>query len=138
MNQNIQLLIIDPQNDFCDVPAAWCPADPLTGAVVAPALPVAGAHADMQRTAALIRAAGNSLAGITITARFGTHRVDIAHPNVLAALLPTSAAVAPFTTIYRRPGSGFYPPASSRRATPPRCRARSRISTNSRPTAATR
>ena len=96
MNQNIQLLVIDPQNDFCDVPAAWCPADPLTGAVVAPALPVAGAHADMQRTAALIRAAGDNLAGITITLD-SHHRVDIAHPTFWRRA--DHAAVAPFTTI---------------------------------------
>ncbi|HEX7638517.1 MAG TPA: cysteine hydrolase, partial [Burkholderiaceae bacterium] len=51
MSPNVQLLVIDPQNDFCDLPADWCPADPLTGRPVAPALPVAGAHADMQRTA---------------------------------------------------------------------------------------
>ena len=47
---NIQLLAIDPQNDFCDLPAAYRP----TGH--APSLPVAGAHADMQRLAAFIRA----------------------------------------------------------------------------------
>src|SRR6202007_2565820 len=48
----VQLLIIDPQNDFCDVPASYRPADPLTGTAIAPALPVAGAHADTQRTPA--------------------------------------------------------------------------------------
>ena len=43
----IQLLMIDPQNDFCDLPPALCPPGE------APALPVAGAHADLQRLAAL-------------------------------------------------------------------------------------
>ena len=47
-----QLLIIDPQNDFCDLPLSWQPHAPLTGYIIAPALPVAGAHADMQRLAA--------------------------------------------------------------------------------------
>jgi len=91
-----QLLIIDPQNDFCDVPAPWCPVDPLSGAVVAPALPVAGAHADMQRTAALIRSAGALLDEITITLD-SHHRVDIAHPTFWRR--PGGADVSPFTTI---------------------------------------
>ena len=91
-----QLLIIDPQNDFCDVPAAWRPVDPLTGAVVAPALPVAGAHADMQRTAALIRAAGSALTDITITLD-SHHHVDIAHPTFWQQA--DASAVTPFTTI---------------------------------------
>ena len=56
MKHRIQLLIIDPQNDFCDLPADWGMADPLSGQGVRPTLPVTGAHADMQRLAALIRA----------------------------------------------------------------------------------
>ena len=48
---NSRLLIIDPQNDFCDIPGA--------------ALPVPGADADMQRLAALIRDA--DFANITVT-----------------------------------------------------------------------
>ena len=42
MTRNIQLLVIDPQNDFCDLPAAWQPTNPLTGARTAPSLPVSG------------------------------------------------------------------------------------------------
>src|ERR1700758_3792245 len=91
-----QLLIIDPQNDFCDVPAGWRPVDPLTGAAVAPALPVAGAHADMQRTAAFIRAAGDALDDITITLD-SHHRVDIAHPTFWQTA--GGGEVAPFTPI---------------------------------------
>ena len=67
MKPTTQLLVIDPQNDFCDVPAAWHPVDPLTGATIPPALPVAGAHADMQRTAAFIRDAGAALDEIIVT-----------------------------------------------------------------------
>jgi nicotinamidase-related amidase len=100
-----QLLIIDPQNDFCDVPAAYRPVDPLSGAVVAPALPVAGAHADMLRTAALIRAAGPALTDITITLD-SHHHVDIAHPTFWkkgdgrqAAVGADDSTVSPFTTI---------------------------------------
>ena len=47
------MLIIDPQNDFCDIPGA--------------ALPVAGAHADMQRLAEFLSQAGAALADITVT-----------------------------------------------------------------------
>jgi nicotinamidase/pyrazinamidase len=96
MPSSLQLLVIDPQNDFCDVPAAWRPVDPLTGAAVAPALPVAGAHADMRRTADLIRAAGDALTDITITLD-SHHRVDIAHPTFWRRA--GGAAVAPFTPI---------------------------------------
>ena len=96
MKTSTQLLIIDPQNDFCDVPAGYRPTDPLTGAVVAPALPVAGAHADMQRTAAFVRAAGSRLDEITITLD-SHHRVDIAHPTFWQEA--DASAVAPFTTI---------------------------------------
>jgi nicotinamidase-related amidase len=96
MKTAIQLLVIDPQNDFCDVPAAWHPIDPLTGATIAPALPVAGAHADMQRTATFIRTAGVALDEITITLD-SHHRVDIAHPTFWRQA--DGAAVTPFTTL---------------------------------------
>ena len=96
MKTATQLLIIDPQNDFCDVPASYRPVDPLTGAAIAPALPVAGAHADMQRTAAFIRAAGAALDEITITLD-SHHRVDIAHPTFWRR--GDGAAVTPFTQI---------------------------------------
>jgi nicotinamidase/pyrazinamidase len=59
------LLIIDPQNDFCDIPGA--------------ALPVAGANDDMLRLAAFIRERGAALDAITVT--LDSHSpVDIAHP----------------------------------------------------------
>lgn len=67
MTRTVHLLAIDPQNDFCDLPAG------------APALPVAGAHADMQRLAAFIRAQGGRIGQITVT--LDSHqRYDIAHP----------------------------------------------------------
>jgi len=96
MTQAIHLLVIDPQNDFCDLPAAWRPADPLTGARVAPALPVPGAHADLLRVAALVRAGGAGLSEITVTLD-SHHRVDIAHPTFWKR--GDGAAVAPFTQI---------------------------------------
>jgi nicotinamidase/pyrazinamidase len=48
-----RLLIIDPQNDFCDIPGA--------------ALPVAGADADMQRLATLMNRARQRFTDITVT-----------------------------------------------------------------------
>jgi nicotinamidase/pyrazinamidase len=47
------LLMIDPQNDFCDLDGA--------------ALPVAGADADMHRAAQFLKAAGSDLARVVVT-----------------------------------------------------------------------
>lgn len=96
MKQNIQLLLIDPQNDFCDLPASWLPADPSTGAQLQPALPVAGAHADMLRVARLIREGSGGIGGITITLD-SHHRFDIAHPTFWQTR--DGAGVPPFTSI---------------------------------------
>jgi nicotinamidase-related amidase len=51
--QALQLLIVDPQNDFCDIPSAT--------------LPVTGADADMKRLAALVDQAGGAIADIVVT-----------------------------------------------------------------------
>ena len=96
MQTATQLLIIDPQNDFCDVPDAYRPADPLTGAPVAPALPVTGAHADMLRAAQFISSAGSALDEIIVTLD-SHHQVDIAHPTFWQDA--DGQAVAPFTAI---------------------------------------
>ena len=48
-----RLLIIDPQNDFCDIPGA--------------ALPVSGASDDMKRLAKFMRSAGDVLTDIVVT-----------------------------------------------------------------------
>lgn len=96
MSRNIQLLVIDPQNDFCDLPAAWQPTDPTTGARTAPSLPVAGAHADLQRMAAFIRDHATQLDAITVT--LDSHqRIDIAHPGFWQQA--DGRAVGPFTPI---------------------------------------
>lgn len=94
--KRIQLLVIDPQNDFMDLPPEWLPLDPVTGKATEPALPVAGAHADMLRLAKLIRegASGISAIGVTLDSH---HRFDIAHPTFWKT--STGEAVAPFTTI---------------------------------------
>lgn len=94
--QNIQLLIIDPQNDFCDLPADWCPTDPVTGKTISPALPVAGAHADMLRLAGLIRDSLPAWSSITVTLD-SHHRFDIAHPTFWKT--GAGETVSPFTSI---------------------------------------
>lgn len=85
------LLLIDPQNDFCDLPAAASGA-----AAGTPALPVAGADADMRRVADLIERGGTGLDDIVITLD-SHHRVDIAHPTFWRT--GDGGAVAPFTAI---------------------------------------
>ncbi|MFT4172531.1 MAG: cysteine hydrolase [Rhodocyclaceae bacterium] len=90
-----QLFIIDPQNDFCDLPEDLWPfgAD---GARLLPALPVTGAHADMQRLAAMIDACGAAFDGITLTLDSHQH-IDIGHPTFWR--LGDGGAVAPFTQV---------------------------------------
>lgn len=67
-----KLLLIDPQNDFCDLPEGMLPklggvnSEPLRVAH-SPALAVVGANDDMLRTAGFIRAVGASLHSITVT-----------------------------------------------------------------------
>lgn len=93
--RSLHLLIIDPQNDFCDLPANYRPLDPF-GHSLAPSLPVAGAHADMQRLAELIDAGRAGLSGITVT--LDSHqRLDIGHPAFWQDA--AGAAIPPFTQI---------------------------------------
>ena len=130
MPRNIQLLVIDPQNDFCDLPAAWQPVDALTGQRTAPALPVPGAHADMQRLAQFIRQQGGHFDDITVT--LDSHqRFDIAHPGFWQT--GAGADVAPFTPITAAQvrAAGFT------RATPPPCPAPCSTWTRWNPKAAT-
>lgn len=69
--KRIAMLIIDPQNDFCDV------AD--SNQIYQPALPVNGATNDMRRLARLITRIGTQIGQITVT--LDTHSpYDIAHP----------------------------------------------------------
>ncbi|WP_066260639.1 cysteine hydrolase [Hydrogenophaga flava] len=96
MSSRTTLLIIDPQNDFCDLPEGWRALDPLRQATTAPALPVSGAHADMLRLAALIDAGGDGIDRIVVT--LDSHqRYDIAHPTFWQT--GEGAAVNPFTAI---------------------------------------
>ncbi|KQQ45354.1 cysteine hydrolase [Duganella sp. Leaf126] len=96
MKRHLHLLIIDPQNDFCDLPPAYLPVHPATGAPYAPALPVPGAHADMQRLARLIAQGRDGISAISVTLD-SHHRYDIAHPTFWAG--SDGQPVAPFTEI---------------------------------------
>ncbi len=96
MPRSVHLLIIDPQNDFCDLPSSHLPADPVTGRPRQPALPVSGAHADMRRLAAFIDASADALDAITVTLD-SHHRLDIAHPIFWRRR--DGSDVAPFTPI---------------------------------------
>lgn len=89
-----QLLVIDPQNDFCDLPESCCPE--VCGVKQTPALPVAGAHADMQRLAALIDSGCAGLGAITVTLDSHQH-LDIAHPGFWQDA--NGGQVAPFTVV---------------------------------------
>lgn len=84
------LLIIDPQNDFCDLPSTYLSAGQ------APALPVKGAHQDMQRLANLLQQQPAYFAEISVT--LDSHQQwDIAH-NVYW-LDQQGQTVTPFTQI---------------------------------------
>jgi len=96
MKRNLHLLIIDPQNDFCDLPPSYLPDNPATRARHAPALPVLGAHQDMLRLASLINRGRAGLTAISITLD-SHHRFDIAHPTFWIA--SDGAPVTPFTQI---------------------------------------
>ena len=96
MAKRQHLLIIDPQNDFCDLPQPWWGWDPLADQAVAPALPVVGAHADMLRLAHWVDQGRSGLTDITVTLD-SHHSLDIAHPTFWAQA--DGSAVAPFTLI---------------------------------------
>jgi len=90
MSSSVQLLAVDPQNDFCDLPAALCPG------TTAPSLAVAGAHRHMQRLALWLRQQAAHIDAITVT--LDSHqRFDIAHPGFWQ--LADGGDVSPFTPI---------------------------------------
>ena len=102
MKRQLHLLVIDPQNDFCDLPADAVPAG------YAPSLPVTGAHQDMLRVAGLIRQGGAGLAQISVTLD-AHHRYDIAHPTFWRT--GDGRPVSPFTQISAQQlrGGAFVP-----------------------------
>ncbi|HTT13525.1 MAG TPA: cysteine hydrolase [Burkholderiaceae bacterium] len=84
----IHLLVIDPQNDFCDGPSVAGAPDP--------ALPVAGGHQDMLRLSRFIERASASLRAVHVTLD-SHHPLHIAHP--LWWIDRTGHPPAPFTVI---------------------------------------
>ena len=84
------LLVIDPQNDFCDLPAE------LHAPQQAPSLPVRGAHADLQRLARWLDRVGAEIDAITVTLD-SHHQLDVAHPGFWRTA--DGGEVAPFTAI---------------------------------------
>ncbi|NVM78820.1 nicotinamidase-related amidase [Duganella sp. SG902] len=96
MKRNLHLLMIDPQNDFCDLPEIYRPLDPVSRQPLAPSLPVPGAHQDMLRLASLINRGRAGLTAMSVTLD-SHHRFDIAHPTFWIAA--DGAPVAPFTEI---------------------------------------
>jgi nicotinamidase/pyrazinamidase len=76
MKKNIQLVIIDAQNDFCDLPEGYRPT--IQGVKYTPSLPVTGAHQDCLRIARLINEGGAGIAAIE--AFMDTHQyLDMGH-----------------------------------------------------------
>src|ERR1035437_9948635 len=96
MKRKLHLLLVDPQNDFCDLPAAYLPTDPLGTGTYAPALPISGAHADMLRVADLINSGMDGLSDRSITLD-SHHRYHIA--NSTFWIDADKKPVAPFTQI---------------------------------------
>lgn len=95
--RNIHLLVIDPQNDFCDLPAEYLPVDPLNpGETLKPQLAVAGAHADMLRLAEFMNKGMRGLADISVTLD-SHHKVGIERPAMW--MQADGSAVNPFTQI---------------------------------------
>ena len=94
MPSTTTLLIIDPQNDFCDIAGA--------------ALPVTGANQDMLRLAAFIHRHQNRLDAITAT--LDSH-ASVAVERTTFWMDASGAAVAPFTFITEADvASGTYRP----------------------------
>lgn len=95
--RNIHLLVIDPQNDFCDLPSNYLPSNPLIeGEVQTPQLAVPGAHADMLRLADFIRRGMSGLTGVSITLD-SHHRVGIERPAMW--MNADGSPMQPFTEV---------------------------------------
>lgn len=72
MNQQILFFLIDPQNDFIDLPPEFCFGN------YYPTLPVAGAHQDCLRIANLLDTVGSRFTNIMVS--LDTHHAtDVAH-----------------------------------------------------------
>ena len=99
MTRKVHLLIIDPQNDFCDLPNDCLPYNIFGAKQLStdkPALPVPGAHGDMLRLSDMIRKGQGAISDITITLD-SHHAVGIERP--LFWVQGNGQPVSPFTEI---------------------------------------
>ena len=102
MKSNLHVVVIDPQNDFCDLPESWLPVDPLkleagdNDPVKRPQLAVPGAHADMLRVSEAIRKGSKGISDISITLD-SHHFVAIERPTFW--MKKDGSAVDPFTVV---------------------------------------
>lgn len=103
MQRNIHLLIIDPQNDFCDLPTEYQSSvvrrdasGVLSEEILSPSLAVPGAHNDMLRLGEFIRQGIRGLTDISVTLD-SHHFLGIERPGFW--MQADGSAVAPFTQI---------------------------------------
>jgi len=96
MSRNLHILIIDPQNDFCDLPMDYSPGSLSGRSRFSPSLPVPGAHEDMLRVAYIISHSNLGITEISVTLD-SHHRIDIAHPSFW--MDRNKKEVVPFTQI---------------------------------------
>jgi nicotinamidase/pyrazinamidase len=99
MKANVHLLVIDAQNDFCDLPENYLPRVP--GSVspdelMRPGLPVKGAHDDMLRLAEFMKKGIRGFSDMSITLD-SHHKVGIERPSFW--MKGDGSDVAPFTEI---------------------------------------
>lgn len=102
--RNIHLLVIDPQNDFCDLPAEYLPKDPLaknwphvaTDEFIRPQLAVTGAHQDMLRLSEFMRRGSEGLSDISVTLD-SHHKVGIERPAMW--MHADGSPMQPFTQV---------------------------------------
>lgn len=92
------VLLIDAQNDFCDLPEGWLPPDPLAAqaALMRPQLPVSGSHADMLRVADAVQRGLRGISELTVTLD-SHHAVGIERTSFWQQ--GDGSAVAPFTLV---------------------------------------
>ena len=102
MKHSIHLLVIDPQNDFVDLPEDWLPPDtaPMDlrqeDSKITPALAVPGAHQDMLRLAGAIEVGSGGISSIYVTLD-SHHFVGIERPTFW--MTAGGGPVGPFTEI---------------------------------------
>lgn len=97
MNRTTHVLVIDGQNDFCDLPQDWLPRDPLApDSLLQPQLAVPGAHADLLRVAQALSQGQRGLHRLSFTLD-SHHAVGIERTSFWCQA--DGSPVAPFTEV---------------------------------------